>query len=141
MIGDVYMHAGMYDKAEEVLVKVYNKTPSNRRILSLLTTLYTDMGEYSEAEYYYKEFIFTMNIRKNQTESVFYQQLDGEIYAEEKVTTEQGIEVQLYEVKDSKNKKTCMGEFEYNDVYYYCIGMIPYNEMKNILKYLMILNN
>ena len=57
MIGDVYMHAGMYDKAEEVLVKVYNKTPSNRRILSLLTTLYTDMGEYSEAEYYYKEFI------------------------------------------------------------------------------------
>ena len=91
--------------------------------------------------YYYKEFIFTMNIRKNQTESVFYQQLDGEIYAEEKVTTEQGIEVQLYEVKDSKNKKTCMGEIEYNDVYYYCIGMIPYNEMKNILKYLMILNN
>ena len=91
--------------------------------------------------YYYKEFIFTMNIRKNQTESVFYQQLDGEIYAEEKVTTEQGIEVQLYEIKDSKNKKTCMGEFEYNDVYYYCIGMIPYNEMKNILKYLMILNN
>ena len=57
LIGDVYMHAGMYDKAEEVLVKVYNKTPSNRRILSLLTTLYTDMGEYSEAEYYYKEFI------------------------------------------------------------------------------------
>lgn len=57
MIGDVYMHAGMYDKAEEVLVKVYNKTSSNRRILSLLTTLYTDMGEYSEAEYYYKEFI------------------------------------------------------------------------------------
>ena len=57
LIGDVYMHADMYDKAEEVLVKVYNKTPSNRRILSLLTTLYTDMGEYSEAEYYYKEFI------------------------------------------------------------------------------------
>lgn len=57
LIGDVYMHVGMYDKAEEVLVKVYNKTPSNRRILSLLTTLYTDMGEYSEAEYYYKEFI------------------------------------------------------------------------------------
>lgn len=57
LIGDVYMHADMYDKAEEVLVKVYNKAPSNRRILSLLTTLYTDMGEYSEAEYYYKEFI------------------------------------------------------------------------------------
>lgn len=57
LIGEIYMHAGMYDEAEEVLVKVYNKTPSNRRILSLLTSLYTQKGEYSEAEYYYKEFI------------------------------------------------------------------------------------
>ena len=91
--------------------------------------------------YYYEGVIFTINIRENRDEGVFYQQLDGEITTEEKVITEQGIEVQLYEIKDSKNQKTCMGELEYNDVYYYCIGMIPYNEMKNILKYLMILSN
>lgn len=57
LIGEVYMHAGMYDEAEEFFIKAYNKTPTNRRILSLLTSLYIEKGEYSEAEYYYKEFI------------------------------------------------------------------------------------
>ena len=38
-------------------MKVYDKTPKGRRILDLLTTLYGEMKEYAEAEYYYKEFI------------------------------------------------------------------------------------
>ena len=57
LIGEVYMHEGMYEAAENVFVRAYDKAPSNRRILSLLTSLYIEMGDYSEAEYYYKEFI------------------------------------------------------------------------------------
>lgn len=57
LIGEVYMHEEMYEAAENVFVRAYDKTPSNRRILSLLTNLYIEMGDYGEAEYYYKEFI------------------------------------------------------------------------------------
>lgn len=57
LIGEVYMKGERYEEAEEVILKAYDKSPSNRRILNLLTTLYINMGEYAEAEYYYKEFI------------------------------------------------------------------------------------
>lgn len=57
LIGEVYMQENMYDQAEEFFVRAYDKSPSNRRILTLLTDLYIEMGDYSEAEYYYKEFI------------------------------------------------------------------------------------
>ena len=43
-------------KRERILLRVYEEK-NTRRILDLLTTLYIDKGEYSEAEYYYKEFI------------------------------------------------------------------------------------
>ena len=57
LVGDVYMGLERYDEAERILLRVYEKNPNTRRILDLLTTLYIDKGEYSEAEYYYKEFI------------------------------------------------------------------------------------
>lgn len=57
LVGEVYMGLGRYDEAEQVLLRVYEKKPNTRRILDLLTTLYIDKAEYSEAEYYYKEFI------------------------------------------------------------------------------------
>ncbi len=57
LLGEVYMGLGRYDDAESVLLRVYEKDPGTRRILELLTTLYIDKEEYSEAEFYYKEFI------------------------------------------------------------------------------------
>lgn len=57
LVGEVYMGLQRYDEAEQILLRVYEKNPNTRRILDLLTTLYIDKGEYSEAEYYYKEFI------------------------------------------------------------------------------------
>ena len=57
LVGETYMGLGRYDEAETVLLRVYEKQSNTRRILDLLTTLYTDMGEFSEAEFYYKEFI------------------------------------------------------------------------------------
>ncbi|MFR8316515.1 MAG: hypothetical protein ACLU94_00035 [Catenibacillus sp.] len=57
MIGEVYMHEKQYQTAEEVFLKAYEKSPKSRKILDLITSLYIEMGEYAEAEYYYKEFI------------------------------------------------------------------------------------
>ena len=57
LVGEVYMGLKRYDEAEQILLRVYEKNPNTRRILDLLTTLYIEKGEYSEAEYYYKEFI------------------------------------------------------------------------------------
>ena len=57
LIGEVYMRQQMYEEAEAVFLKAYAKSPKNRRILNLLTSLYIEMGNYPEAEYYYKEFI------------------------------------------------------------------------------------
>ena len=57
LVGEAYMGLERYDEAERVLLRVYEKQPNTRRILDLLTTLYIDKQEYSEAEYYYKEFI------------------------------------------------------------------------------------
>ena len=57
LVGEVYMGLERYDEAERILLRVYEKNPNTRRILDLLTTLYIDKCEYSEAEYYYKEFI------------------------------------------------------------------------------------
>ncbi len=58
-----------------------------------------------------------------------------------KVVTEQGIEIQFYEVKNSKKQKRYELHLNIMKIYYYCIGVMPYNEMKKILKYLIILNN
>lgn len=57
LLGEVFLHEGIMDSAERVLLKAYEKMPKGRRALDLLTELYIEKGSYSEAEYYYKEFI------------------------------------------------------------------------------------
>lgn len=57
LLGEVFLHEGEKDLAEKVLLKAYEKMPKGRRALDLLTSLYIEKGSYSEAEYYYKEFI------------------------------------------------------------------------------------
>ncbi len=57
LLGEIFIHEKQYDKAEKLLLRAYDKTPKGRRILDLLTSLYIEKGSYSEAEYYYKEFI------------------------------------------------------------------------------------
>lgn len=57
LIGEVYMHEKQYEVAEEVFLRAYERSPKNRKVLDLITSLYIEMGEYAEAEYYYKEFI------------------------------------------------------------------------------------
>ncbi len=57
LLGEVFLHERELDSAEKVLLKAYEKMPKGRRGLDLLTEVYIEKGSYSEAEYYYKEFI------------------------------------------------------------------------------------
>ena len=57
LLGEVFLHEGENELAEKALLRAYEKMPKGRRALSMLTNLYIDQGSYSEAEYYYKEFI------------------------------------------------------------------------------------
>lgn len=57
LLGEIFLHEKENDLAEKVLLKAYEKMPKGRRALDLLTSLYIEKGSYSEAEYYYKEFI------------------------------------------------------------------------------------
>lgn len=57
LLGEVFLHEGETELAEKALLKAYEKMPKGRRALDLLTELYIEKGSYSEAEYYYKEFI------------------------------------------------------------------------------------
>lgn len=57
LLGEIFLHEKEDDLAEKVLLKAYEKMPKGRRALDLLTSLYIEKGSYSEAEYYYKEFI------------------------------------------------------------------------------------
>lgn len=57
LLGEIFLHEGENDLAEKVLLKAYDKMPKGRRALDMLTSLYIDKGSYTEAEYYYKEFI------------------------------------------------------------------------------------
>ena len=57
LLGEIFLHEGENELAEKVLLKAYEKMPKGRRALDMLTSLYIDKGSYSEAEYYYKEFI------------------------------------------------------------------------------------
>ena len=57
LLGEIFLHEGENELAEKVLLKAYERMPRGRRALDMLTSLYIDKGSYSEAEYYYKEFI------------------------------------------------------------------------------------
>lgn len=88
--------------------------------------------------YTYNDVTFVSYMCNNDIENVFYYQVDDALNEKEKIITEQDIEVQLYERKN-KEEDTYLATFEYDGNYYYCSGMIPYEEMIKILKYLIIM--
>ena len=75
----------------------------------------------------------------NTIENVFYYQIDGSTKEKEKIITEQGVEIQLYECKENAKKVTYLATFNYNENYYYIASGMPYEQIKKILKYVMIL--
>lgn len=100
-----------------------------------------DAGDYAAIFYSYKDGMFITYTGKNRNESVFYHQIDGEIRSKETVLTlEQGIEIELRGIV-SEEEVHYEASFVQNEAYYYCEGILPYEEMKKILKFLVILEN
>lgn len=94
---------------------------------------------YAAIFYSYKETMFISYVINDRSEKAFYYQVDGEIKAKENMKTlEQGIQIEL-ETMDSNGDTYYAASFVYNDVYYYCGGMLPYEEMKKMLEFLVIL--
>lgn len=89
--------------------------------------------------YLYQDTIFTIYMVKNNDERVFYRQIDGEVKVEEEIVTlEQGIQIKLESIS-SDNEMHYGADFVYKDVYYYCEGILPQEEMKKILEFFVIL--
>ena len=95
---------------------------------------------YAIMEYMYEEKPFTIQMWGNAQENVLYNQIDGDVDEKEEIITEQGIEVQVYEVEIDK-QNFYKASFSYDDNYYYCKGQMDYSEMQKILKYLIVLEN
>ena len=122
LVGEVYMGLGEYNEAERVLLRVYEKNPTARRILDLLTTLYIEKKEYSEAEYYYKEFISVASkdlhryILRYRIDKGKNERLSVLIHTLEKLKEYEYIEEWAYELAElydqSGQKKKCLHECE-----------------------------
>lgn len=89
--------------------------------------------------YLYDDITFILCMWNNTIENVFYYQIDGSTKEKEKIITEQGVEIQLYECKENAKKVTYLATFNYNENYYYIASGMPYEQIKKILKYVMIL--
>ena len=76
-------------------------------------------------------------VQKEVDESVFYNQYDENAEKIEAVKNEQEIQIELYKMQDG----SYVGTFMKDRSFYSCSSKLPYNEMKNILKYLVILKD
>lgn len=96
-------------------------------------------GDCATIFYSYRNVMFATYAGKNINESVSYHQIDGEIQRKEIVLTlEQGIEIELRRL-ESDGEIYYEASFIHDEIYYYCGGFLPYEEIKKMLKFLVIL--
>lgn len=76
-------------------------------------------------------------VQKENNESVFYNQYDEMSEKIEVIKNEQEIEIELYRT----DEENYVGIFMQNGNYYSCSSRLPYEEIKKILKYSVILIN
>lgn len=98
---------------------------------------------YQEAEraslfYSYEDLLLSVYMRNNNNDtSVTYYQIDGNNVVKHTVKNEQGIEICLYEVRDTES--ACSAVIETDAAYYYCEGKMPFEEFEKIIKCVVIL--
>lgn len=88
--------------------------------------------------YKYGDVFFDVCMRNDNSESGSYYQIDGETKKEEEVLNEQGICVNLTKIV-TNNDEYSMAMFVSGECNYYCGGLISYEEIKEIVKFLIIL--
>ena len=88
--------------------------------------------------YLYEETIFYVLIRLSNSQTSFYDLLDGEYYFKEKFISDQGIEIEIWEAQQESLEKIYASTFENEDYSYLCNGEIEYSEFVKILNFLIV---
>ena len=86
------------------------------------------------------EHLRSIYMKKNIDNNVSYYQLDGKDGFMQTIENSQNIEIQLQKTQ-SENKEMYSASFQKDDNSYYCNGDITYEEIKKIVKYLIILED
>ena len=86
------------------------------------------------------EHLLSIYMKKNIDNNVSYYQLDGKDGFMQTIENSQNIEIQLQKTQ-SENKEMYSASFQNDDNSYYCNGDITYEEIKKIVKYLIILED
>ena len=86
------------------------------------------------------EHLLSIYMKKNIDNNVSYYQLDGKDGFMQTIENSQNIEIQLQKTQ-SENKEMYSASFQKDDNSYYCNGDITYDEIKKIVKYLIILED
>lgn len=87
--------------------------------------------------YSYEDMLLSVYMGTNDGNSrVGYCQIDGSNVVKQTVENEQGIEISLYEIKDTDD--TYAAVFEMDTAYYYFGGKMPFDEFEKIAKFIVI---
>ena len=81
---------------------------------------------------------FSIYMKKNKDRNVSYYQLDGRNGEIENIKNIQNINIELQKVSE-KGEEMYAAAFSNEENSYYCNAKIPYDEMKKIIKYMIIL--
>lgn len=88
--------------------------------------------------YLYEDTIFYVLIRRSNSQTSFYDLLDGEYYFKEKFKNDQGIEIEIWEAQQESHEKIYASIFKNKNYSYLCNGEIEYSELVKILKFLIV---
>ncbi len=94
---------------------------------------------YTYLFYSYQDILFYVTLLNADKESSFYFTYDDEAVSREKITNNEGINVEVWEVNLDLDVKTYVAEFKLNGWRYILNGTFPLEEMEKIIKNMMIL--
>ena len=102
---------------------------------------YTILDERTSAMifYDYKEKSMNFLMQNTKDGAVGYYTIDKSSILRGRVKNDQNITVEIWEVNLEAEEETYAAEFEYNNCKFVLNGMISYDEMKKIAKYMLIL--
>lgn len=101
---------------------------------------YEVTNKYNAALFYsYRDYLFYVTITNAQEEGVAYYKYDNEAVFREKIENRTGIVANIWEVNLDMEEETYIAEIEYRDWRYVLNGIIPLEELREIINYLLFL--
>ncbi len=82
---------------------------------------------------------FTVIMQSGEDDIVGYYSVDSDAVLQAKVKSEQNIEVEIWEINLNEEEEAYAAKFQFNKCKYMLNGKLPLEEMKNIVKYMVLL--